>query len=60
MADSVFALEDLGKRPEAYAFAKGQLKERLLPALTELNHQIYRRAREFSVSRAFSRGSPRS
>ena len=55
VADSVFALEDLGKRPEAYALAKGQLKERLLPALTEMNHQIYRRAREFSVSRAFSR-----
>jgi signal transduction histidine kinase len=55
VADSVFALEDLGKRQEAYALAKGQLKERLLPALTEMNHQIYRRAREFSVSRAFSR-----
>lgn len=55
VADSVFALEDAGRRPEAYAFAKGQLKERLLPALTEMNHQIYRRAREFSVSRAFSR-----
>jgi signal transduction histidine kinase len=55
VADSVFALEELGKRPEAYALAKGQLKERLLPALTEMNHQIYRRAREFSVSRAFSR-----
>ncbi len=55
VADSVFVFEDLGKRAEAYALAKGQMKERLLPALTELNHQIYRRAREFSVSRAFSR-----
>ncbi|MBP2647649.1 MAG: putative Histidine kinase [Gemmatimonadetes bacterium] len=55
VADSVFALEDRGKRAEAYSLAKGQMKERLLPALTELNHQIYRRAREFSVSRAFSR-----
>ncbi len=55
VADRVFALEDQGKRAEAYALAKGQLKERLLPALTEMNHQIYRRAREFSVSRAFSR-----
>ena len=55
VADSVFALEDLGQRAEAYALAKGQLKERLLPALTEMNHQIYRKAREFSVSRAFSK-----
>lgn len=55
VGDRVFALEDLNRRPEAYTFAKRELKERLLPALTELNHQIYRRAREFSVSRAFAR-----
>jgi signal transduction histidine kinase len=55
VADSVFALQDAGRRAEAYALAKRELKQRLLPALTELNHQIYRRAREFSVSRAFAR-----
>lgn len=55
VADSVFVLEDRNLRPEAYAMAKAQLKQRILPALTEMNHQIYRRAREFSVSRAFSR-----
>ena len=55
VADSVFVLEDAGRRAEAYAMAKAQLKQRILPALTEMNHLIYRRAREFSVSRAFSR-----
>jgi signal transduction histidine kinase len=55
VADSVFALQDAGQRAAAYALAKRELKQRLLPALTEMNHQIYRRAREFSVSRAFGR-----
>lgn len=55
MADSVFVLQDGGQRAEAYALATRELKGRLLPALTEMNHQVYRRAREFSVSRAFAR-----
>jgi signal transduction histidine kinase len=55
VADSVFRLQDVGQRAEAYALARRELKERLLPALTEMNHRIYRRAREFSVSRAFAR-----
>lgn len=55
VADSVFVLQDQGRRADAYALAKRELKGRLLPALTEMNHQVYRRAREFSVSRAFAR-----
>ncbi len=55
VADTVFKLQDAGKRPEAYALAKAELLQRLLPALTEMNHRIYRRAREFSVRNAFSR-----
>ncbi len=51
----VFALYDAGQRKAAYAHAHYQLKRRLLPALTELNHEIYRRARELSVKRAFAR-----
>ncbi len=54
-AERVFALQDAGRREEAYALAHTELKGRLLPALTEMNHQVYRRAREFSVSRAFAR-----
>ncbi|HXG44943.1 MAG TPA: ATP-binding protein [Gemmatimonadales bacterium] len=55
VADSVFALSANGRRAEAYRLARRELKGRLLPALTELNHEIYRRAREFSVNRAFAR-----
>jgi signal transduction histidine kinase len=55
VADSVFKLQDAGKRPEAYALAKAELMQRLLPALTEMNHRVYRRAREFSVRSAFAR-----
>jgi two-component system, NtrC family, sensor kinase len=55
VTDSVFALYEHGRRDSAYALARRELKGRILPALTELNHQIYRRAREFSVQRAFAR-----
>ncbi len=55
VADSVFHLYDTGHQELAYTVARRELKERLQPALTEMNHQIYRRAREFSVQHAFGR-----
>jgi signal transduction histidine kinase len=55
VADSVFRLYDSGQHEAAYRIARTELKGRLLPALTELNHEIYRRARQFSVQRAFAR-----
>jgi signal transduction histidine kinase len=55
VADSVFRLYDSGHHEAAYRAAQIELKQRLQPALTELNHQIYRRAREFSVQHAFGR-----
>ncbi|HEX5386872.1 MAG TPA: ATP-binding protein [Gemmatimonadales bacterium] len=53
-ADSVFTLYDTGHRDSAYTLARRELQQRLFPALTEMNHDIYRRAREFSVQRAFA------
>jgi signal transduction histidine kinase len=55
VADRVFRLYDTGQREAAYQLARRELKERLQPALTEMNHEIYRRAREFSVQHAFDR-----
>ncbi len=55
VGDSVFALYDAGKREEAYRTAQRELKGRLLPALTQLNREIYRRARESSVRGAYAR-----
>ena len=55
VADSVFALADAGHRPEAYALAQRELKGRLQPALTAMNREVYRRARESSVRGAYTR-----
>jgi two-component system, NtrC family, sensor kinase len=55
VSDSVFRLAEQGHRVEAYHLARLQLKSQLLPALTELNHEIYRRAREYTVQRTFER-----
>jgi signal transduction histidine kinase len=55
VADSVFKLVDAGRRDSGYALARRELKTRLLPILTDLNHEIYRRARQYSVQRAFGR-----
>lgn len=55
VGDSIIALYDAGRREAAYTLARTELKGRLLPALTELNHEIYRRAREFSVRGAYAR-----
>jgi len=52
--DSVFRLYDAGQRQAAYRLAQTEIKGRLEPALTEMNHEIYRRARQFSVQRAFT------
>src|SRR3989475_9850805 len=51
---SVFKLYDSGQRQAAYLTARQELVERLQPALAEVNREIYRQAREFSVQRAFS------
>lgn len=55
VSDSVFHLADVGRREEAYRLAERELKGRLQPALTQMNREIYRRARESSVRGAYSR-----
>jgi signal transduction histidine kinase len=55
VGDSVFRLYDAGHHALAYQTAQRELKGRLQPALTSLNREIYRRAREFSVQTAFAR-----
>ncbi len=55
VADSVFNLADAGRRPEAFTLAQRELKGRLQPALTQMNREVYRRARESSVRGAYTR-----
>jgi signal transduction histidine kinase len=55
VSESVFDLADAGHREEAYRLAQRELKGRLQPALTRMNREIYRRARESSVKGAYSR-----
>jgi signal transduction histidine kinase len=55
VAESVFALADGGRREEAFALAQRELKGRLQPALTQMNREVYRRARESSVRGAYAR-----
>jgi two-component system, NtrC family, sensor kinase len=54
-ADSIFRLYDSGQHEAAFRAAQHELKGRLLPALTQLNRQIYRQARESSVRGAYAR-----
>src|SRR4029079_17979418 len=54
-ADSIFRLYDSGQRQAAFNAAQHELKGRLLPALTQLNREIYRQARESSVRGAYAR-----
>jgi signal transduction histidine kinase len=54
-AASIFALYDSGRRQAAFAMAQQELKGRLQPALTQLNREIYRKARESSVRGAYTR-----
>lgn len=54
VAGRVFTLYDEGRRQDAYLTARRDLVERLQPALAEVNREIYRQAREFSVQRAFA------
>jgi signal transduction histidine kinase len=54
IAGRVFKLYDSGQRQAAYVTARRELVERLQPALAEVNREIYRQAREFSVQRAFT------
>jgi signal transduction histidine kinase len=55
VADSIFRLYESGRRQAAFTTAQQELKGRLLPALTQLNRQIYRQARESSVRGAYAR-----
>jgi signal transduction histidine kinase len=54
-ADSIFRLYDSGARQAAFTTAQQELQGRLLPALTQLNREVYRQARESSVRGAYSR-----
>ncbi len=54
-AASIFELYDSGRKQAAYTMAQQELKGRLQPALTQLNRDIYRRARESSVRGAYTR-----
>jgi signal transduction histidine kinase len=51
----VFSLADSGQRAEAFALAQRELRGRLQPALTQMNREVYRRARESSVRGAYAR-----
>ena len=55
VASSVFSLADSGRRQEAFTLAQRELKGRLQPALTQMNREVYRRARESSVRGAYAR-----
>jgi signal transduction histidine kinase len=55
VAESIFVLYDAGQREAAYRTARRELQGRLLPALTQTNREIYRRARESSVRGAYTR-----
>ena len=54
VAGQVFKLYDAGQREAAHVAARHELVERLQPALAEVNREIYRQAREFSVQRAYT------
>ena len=54
-AADIFKLYDSGQHQAAFSLAQRELKGRLLPALTQLNRDIYRRARESSVRGAYAR-----
>lgn len=55
VAESVFSLADSGHREDGYRLAQRELRGRLQPALTAMNREIYRRARESSVRGAYGR-----
>ena len=52
---SIIELYDSGQREAAYRTAQLELKGRLHPALTAMNREVYRRARESSVRGAYAR-----
>jgi signal transduction histidine kinase len=55
VAERVFALYDGGEREAAFLMARRELRDRLLPALTRVNRETYRQARESSVRGAYAR-----
>ena len=54
VSDSVFKLYDSGQHEASYQLAQRDLRDGLLPALTQLNRDIYRQARESSVRGAYT------
>jgi len=54
VSDSVFKLYDSGQHEASYLLAQRDLRDGLLPALTQLNRDIYRQARESSVRGAYT------
>lgn len=55
VSERVFSLADSGRRQEAFTLAQAELRGRLQPALTQMNREVYRRARESSVRGAYAR-----
>jgi signal transduction histidine kinase len=55
VTQNVFRLADTGRRAEAFELAQRELRGRLQPALTQMNREVYRRARESSVRGAYAR-----
>jgi signal transduction histidine kinase len=53
--DRIIAMSEAGDREGAYRTAQVELKGRLLPSLTAMNREVYRRARESSVRGAYTR-----
>jgi signal transduction histidine kinase len=53
VGDSVFKLADAGKQDAAFQYALVEIRNKLHPALTAVNREIYRRTRESSVQGAF-------
>ena len=47
VSERVFSLADSGRRQEAFTLAQQELRGRLQPALTQMNREVYRRAREW-------------
>jgi signal transduction histidine kinase len=55
VGDRIIAMTKAGDREGAYRTAQVELKGRLLPSLTAMNREVYRRARESSVRGAYTR-----
>jgi signal transduction histidine kinase len=54
VAQRVFATYDAGNHAAAYQMAQRDLRDVLVPALSDLNREVYRRTRESSVRGAYA------